>query len=262
MSVVFVDRSSIHYESLGRGRPVVFLHSWIGTWRYWVPSMQLTAVSHSAYAVDLLGFGDTAGSPAECSLDCQARMVLGFLDEMGMDRIAVVGHGLGALVGLLLASHNPGRVDRMVGVAIPLAPNAVKSSLQTADLAELARILAGPAATPEKLGAPSATVHPEALSVPLDSGLIDSALAAVRGASIPYLLIYGANDPLILPPSPEAAASLGPSIHRLVLEQSGHFPMLDGADIFHRLLIDFLALDPGASPHLIQPREEWRRRMR
>ena len=47
-----------------------------------------------------------------------------------------------------------------------------------------------------------------------------------------------------------------------MLAESGHFPMLDAPDTFHRLLIDFLALEDGASPRGLQPKEEWRRRMR
>jgi pimeloyl-ACP methyl ester carboxylesterase len=98
--------------------------------------------------------------------------------------------------------------------------------------------------------------------VPLDADQISAALAAVRDAAIPCLLIYGANDPLLRPPPAEAVESMGANVHQIVLEESGHFPMLDAADTYHRLLIDFLALDRGASPRAIRPREEWRRRMR
>jgi hypothetical protein len=52
------------------------------------------------------------------------------------------------------------------------------------------------------------------------------------------------------------------NVHQVVLEESGHFPMLDAADTFNRMLIDFLALDRGVSPRSIRPKEEWRRRMR
>ncbi|MCK7519753.1 MAG: hypothetical protein MZV64_19525 [Ignavibacteriales bacterium] len=30
----------VHYEVLGRGRPVIFLHGWVGSWKYWIASMQ------------------------------------------------------------------------------------------------------------------------------------------------------------------------------------------------------------------------------
>ena len=241
---------------------MVFLHSWIGTWRYWVPSMQLASVSHSSYALDLLGFGDTARDPAGYSLEGQARIVRGFLDEMGIDRIAVIGHGLGALTALLVARQEPARVDRMLGVAMPLDPSAVDGRLQSASYAELLNLLGGDVARADELRAPLPAVDPGALRVPLDPDQISAAIAAVRDAATPCLLIYGANDPLVRPPLPDAAASMGDNMHQLLLNESGHFPMLDAADTFHRLLIDFLALDRGASPRLIQPREEWRRRMR
>jgi pimeloyl-ACP methyl ester carboxylesterase len=241
---------------------VVFLHSWIGTWRYWVPAMQLASVSHSSYALDLLGFGDTARDPSGYSLEGQARMVEGFLDGMGIDRIALVGHGLGALAGLLFAGREPARVDRMLGVAMPLDPRTLDRRLQEAAPGELFTLLGGQAARAEELRTTSPAVDPRALRVPLDPDQISTALAAVRDASIPCLLIYGANDPLLRPPLAETATSMGANVHQVVLDESGHFPMLDAADTFNRLLIDFLALDRGASPRAIQPKEEWRRRMR
>jgi pimeloyl-ACP methyl ester carboxylesterase len=262
VSVIFVNQSAVHYESLGRGRPVVFLHGWIGTWRYWVPAMQVASVSHSSYALDLLGFGDTARDPSGYSLEGHARMVQGFLDEMGIDRIALVGHGLGALAGLLLAGREPARVDRMLSVAMPLDPRTVDRRLQSASPGELLTFLGGSAARAEELRSTSRVADPDALRIPVDPDQISAALGAVRGAAIPCLLIYGANDPLLRPPSRETATSMGANMHQVVLDESGHFPMLDVADTFNRLLIDFLALDRGASPRGIQPKEEWRRRMR
>ncbi|HEX9028502.1 MAG TPA: alpha/beta fold hydrolase, partial [Anaerolineales bacterium] len=60
MSVIVIQDQIVHYEILGRGRPLIFLHGWVGSWRYWIPSMQAASVSFRTYAVDLWGFGDTA----------------------------------------------------------------------------------------------------------------------------------------------------------------------------------------------------------
>ena len=46
MSGVLVDGRLIHYESLGRGKPIVFLHGWLGSWRYWVPVMENLALEY------------------------------------------------------------------------------------------------------------------------------------------------------------------------------------------------------------------------
>jgi hypothetical protein len=47
-----------------------------------------------------------------------------------------------------------------------------------------------------------------------------------------------------------------------VLEESGHFPMLDESTKFNHLMADFLALFSGDSPRELQLKEEWKRRMR
>jgi hypothetical protein len=50
--------------------------------------------------------------------------------------------------------------------------------------------------------------------------------------------------------------------HQILLEGSGHFPMIDETIKFNRLLTDFLALEAGANPSELQMKEEWRRRVR
>jgi pimeloyl-ACP methyl ester carboxylesterase len=262
MSIIFLNQSAIHYESLGRGRPVVFLHTWVGSWRYWVPSLQAAAASHSAYALDLSGFGDTARDPLAYSLERQAALLEGFLDEMGIDRIALVGHGLGALVGLLFAGLRPSRVARIMAVALPLDPISVDGRLTSTGPAELLDLLGGRLPGVADV-LPSATaIDPRALAVALDASQIHGALAGLREAETPLLLVYGANDPSLPPPSPEHTLTFGPNVHQVVLAESAHFPMLDAAAAFHRLLIDFLAFETGASPRGLEPREEWRRRVR
>ncbi len=39
MSSIILDGSMVHYEALGCGRPIVFLHGWVGSWRYWINAM-------------------------------------------------------------------------------------------------------------------------------------------------------------------------------------------------------------------------------
>ncbi|MCX7977122.1 MAG: alpha/beta fold hydrolase, partial [Bellilinea sp.] len=102
MSAILIEQDIIHYEVLGRGRPILFLHSWVGSWRYWIPMMQAASVGYRAYALDLYGFGDSAKN-RQYSLDAQAGLIEAFLEKLGIGRIAIVGHGLGALVGLLFA---------------------------------------------------------------------------------------------------------------------------------------------------------------
>jgi len=120
MSAILLDDKIVHYEVLGRGRPVIFVHGWVGSWRYWVPAMQACSISFRAYALDLWGFGDTARDPALYGLEQQAMLLERFLQELGIAKVALIGHGLGALIGAAFARRSSEMVDRLMCVDCPL----------------------------------------------------------------------------------------------------------------------------------------------
>ncbi|HDN79852.1 MAG TPA: alpha/beta hydrolase, partial [Chloroflexi bacterium] len=59
MSAIVIDGGIIHYEVIGRGRPLIFIHGWLGSWRYWMGSMEELSPYFRTYALDLWGFGDS-----------------------------------------------------------------------------------------------------------------------------------------------------------------------------------------------------------
>ena len=260
MSAILLDSSIVHYEVLGRGRPVIFLHGWVGSWRYWISAMQVTSTSYRAYALDLWGFGDTTHNVLNYSLDQQANLLDRFLNEMGIGKIALVGHGLGALVGMTFAARFPQSVDRMMAISCPLDYQAVNARLRTGTPAELSEWLSS--RTPEATTALSDASKADAKAI-ADSlaGLqANNVFNSFRTLNIPCLLVYGDKDPAIV--IPDGEYSLSTMTHQVELESSGHFPMIDETTRFNRLLTDFLALDSGSSPRDLQMKEEWRRRVR
>ena len=262
MSAILLEREIVHYEVLGRGRPVIFLHGWVGSWRYWIPVMQSASMSFRAYALDLWGFGDTSKNPQHYSLVEQVRLLETFLDQMGILRFALVGHGLGAILGMLFAYKNPAMVDRLMAVSCPLEESSIAHRLRTDSPVSLADWLLGklPALEPARVDTPKA--DPQAIQSSLAS------LSTVRLREIycslqtPYLFVHGQADPAIQAPRMEQLAELPQQAHALTFEQSGHFPMLDESSKFNRLLGDFLGLASGVSPRDLQLKEEWKRRVR
>lgn len=120
MSALTVNDELIHYEVLGRGRPVILLHSWIGSWRYWTPIMQQLQASYRLYALDLYGFGDSMKNPARYTLEHQLALLEDFMAQMALPKAAFIAHGLGALVASEFARRHPEKVARLLAVCPPL----------------------------------------------------------------------------------------------------------------------------------------------
>lgn len=262
MSAILIDQQIVHYEVLGRGRPIVFLHGWVGSWRYWIPTMQAASANYRAYALDLWGFGDTAKDAGHYMLERQVELVDRFLDQLGIARIALVGHGLGAVVAVLYALRHPAYVDRVLAAGYPLDETRLHPRLKSATPADLAEWLVGKTPQAEPARADAAKTDPQAISISL-GGLAEQ---DIKGASQQLeracLLVNGQNDPAVSAPEVETLLRLPEQTHGILFEQSGHFPMLDESTKFHRLLIDFLGLGAGESPRQLQLKEEWKRRVR
>ena len=222
--------------------------------------MQVTSTSYRAYALDLWGFGDTAHSALNYSLEQQSTLLERFLNEMGIGKIALVGHGLGALVGMKFANRFPQNVDRVMAVSCPLHIEAVSSRLRTGTPQDLADWLS--ARTPESVTALSdaSKADGQAITASMVGLQADNLYGSFRNLNIPCLLVYGERDQAVL--APDESFSLSSMTHPVFLEGSGHFPMIDETIRFNRLLTDFLALDSGVSPSELQMKEEWRRRVR
>lgn len=260
MSAILLEGSIAHYEVLGRGRPVIFLHGWVGSWRYWIASMQVASTSYRAYALDLWGFGDTAHNTLSYSLEQQASLLDRFLVEMGIGKIALVGHGLGALVSMNFAIRFPKSVDRVMAISCPLNYESVNARLRTAPPGELADWLSNRTLEATTPLADASKADPQAVTVSMVALQSGNLYGDFRVLNIPTLLVYGEKDQAITIPEEDDAVST--MTHQVTLEASGHFPMIDETVNFNRLLTDFLALDSGASPRELQMKEEWKRRVR
>jgi pimeloyl-ACP methyl ester carboxylesterase len=262
MSVIIIDQQIVHYEVLGRGRPLIFLHSWVGSWRYWIPVMQAASVSFRAYAIDFWGFGDTAKYQPNYGLAQQVKLLDAFLYEMGIARVALVGHGLGAVAAVQYARQNPDIVDRLMAVSCPLNDSLVNPRLRTSSPADLAEWLLDKSPLTEPVRAEAPKTDALAITSSL-SGLSSPEVKEASGKlTTPCLLINGQNDPLITLPDLDSLVSLPEQTHAMLFDQSSHFPMLDESSKFNRLLVDFLTLPSGESPRQLQLKEEWKRRVR
>jgi pimeloyl-ACP methyl ester carboxylesterase len=96
----------IHYRIAGSGPPLLLIHGWMGTSYSWRKVMPLLADHFTVIAPDCRGYGDSHKPYA----GYDGRLIKGELravvQSLGFEKIAVVGHDMGALVGLLYAAEH------------------------------------------------------------------------------------------------------------------------------------------------------------
>jgi pimeloyl-ACP methyl ester carboxylesterase len=85
MSAIHIDNRLVHYEVVGRrGAPVIFLHSWLGSWRYWLPTMEHASERYRTFALDFWGFGESDRRDGAFSIAEYVGMVIDFMNHLGI----------------------------------------------------------------------------------------------------------------------------------------------------------------------------------
>jgi pimeloyl-ACP methyl ester carboxylesterase len=112
----------LHVTASGSGDPVLFLHGFRGSGRYWEPHVQTLSRDHQIVIVDLLGFGRSPW-PADARYD-----IPGHLDAIHRTiapivrgrRMTVVGHSMGAVLAAEYARAYPADVSQVILLNAPM----------------------------------------------------------------------------------------------------------------------------------------------
>jgi pimeloyl-ACP methyl ester carboxylesterase len=113
---------TLHREVAGpeSGPPVLLLHGLTASRRYWVPRALPLAAGRRLLVPDLPGFGLSPKPPADYTPAFFAEALLGLLDREGIrTQVSLVGHSLGAVLGMHLLAAAPERFDRAVLASLP-----------------------------------------------------------------------------------------------------------------------------------------------
>jgi pimeloyl-ACP methyl ester carboxylesterase len=266
MSAVVIDGGLVHYEAFGRRRPVLFLHGWLGSWRYWMPTMEAVSDRYRTYALDLWGFGDSDKSKQRYELSDYVALVNNFAENMGIREAPIIGHSLGAVVALEYAARYPDRVGKVMAVSLPMTVDSISRRLfDFTNKSMMSKMMWWRQPTYQEVEKEAEKTATEAISKSVESiRTIDVKnriqMIAQSPASM-LLAVYGEKDDVIDPsPTRELNGGSWANVRPIGLADSKHFPMLDEASKFHRLLLDFLEVEGDLS--VLELKEEWRRRTR
>ncbi len=271
----FLDAGGVRFRYLqggaASGLPILFLHGW-PTWaEVWLPVVRSLGGHHPWIAADLPCQNRSSLLPGkDRTLTAYRKAIAAFVDALGLPRFVVVGNSMGGTLAIMLAIDRP---DRVVKVAVLDAagltpklpgrtarmylpfllpcflrapgPKSVRKLLTKAvffdpRFANDAWVKAIVAAWQPRDRRSAYMATGFALRRP------DASVSAdLEHLRVPTLILSGRHDPQFPWSSAEEASRRIPAARFAVIEDAGHFPMVEKPNVTAEFLSEFL---DGKSP--------------
>lgn len=249
----------IHYQTLGEGEPVVFVHAGIADSRMWDPQFESVPAGYQFVRLDLQGFGNTAfaGEPFAYHQD-----VLAVMDHLSLGRAFLVGCSIGGNIALEVAAEAPHRVAGLVLVGSdapgfdpepyesPEWPEAV-AAFQAGDYSRVAELDAAMWAV--GYGRTGEEVAPALIELVMEMDLVPLRSEADReevrikpdtpdpaALEFPTLVVVGEHDLPDMRAHADRLAEVLAGGHPLVIPGAAHLASLEQPAVFNRALLEFI----------------------
>ena len=105
---------SIAYEHTGQGEPVIMLHNGGSSHAIWAEVTTRLAGKYEIFALDLLGFGNSAKPGGGYTLDNYIAMLEDFVSSQGLEKVSLVGNCMGCAISLAFTERHPDTVRALV----------------------------------------------------------------------------------------------------------------------------------------------------
>jgi pimeloyl-ACP methyl ester carboxylesterase len=252
MPVVDVNGARLWYDEAGQGEAVLLLHGGLGDSGLWEPVVPLLAGRFRTLRTDLRFFGRSAGPNVPWSWE---EDVLGILDELGIERAALVGLSMGGRIAIDLALAAQDRLWALALVAPGLGGHDVDpfSEEQNArfEAAEAEGDVDAMLAIDFEVWAPLGAderIHrlwhatPDANPLPegVEPRRTNDAKARLGELNVPTLVMTASHDPAVFREIGPLIAGAAPNARHVELD-SDHYVTLREPELVARTLLDFLS---------------------
>lgn len=254
--VMAPDGVHLQYRVYGAGDPlVVLVHGWSCDSSYWRHQIAPLSASHTVVTVDLAGHGASTKNRSEWSIANYGEDVAAVVRQIGAPRVVLVGHSMGGPVALEAATRLGERVIGIIGVDTfkrldqpPPPPATIERRLADfqADFVGTTRNFvtntfftsdADPVLV--RSIADDMSLAPPEVALPSLASLNAMRFEELLGRiTVPIVAIN--SD---LPPDTDEARirQAVPQFRAVVIENTGHFLMLEDPEAFNRALVREIA---------------------
>jgi 2-hydroxy-6-oxonona-2,4-dienedioate hydrolase len=266
----WIDAGGIRTRLLETGtddndRALVFLHGTGGHAEAYIRNLGVHGEQFRTIAMDMVGHGSSQLATSPLEIGDYVHHVIAVLDTLGLERAAISGESLGGWVAARLAITHPDRVTRIVLNTMggtradplvmarvrDLSTKAVEDPSWEAVKARLEWLMADPASVTDDLIATRqafyrqsgmqesmrATLALQEMGVRQRNLLSDADLAQIAA---PALVLWTSHDPTAPAGEGRRIAGLIPGARFELMEDCGHWPQFEQADVFNSIHLAFL----------------------
>jgi poly(3-hydroxyoctanoate) depolymerase len=264
--LVSVRGVDVFVRERGAGPPLLMLNGLAAGAETWARLEERLSASLRTIAVELPGAGRARTPPFPLSIAGLARVAVGVLDELELDRADVLGFSLGGIVAQQLVHDRPSRIRRLVLAATACGWGSMPGTLASLTLISLPWRLHSrslfrqtqpllsaadrdlltrlPELTEARLRQPPPLLG---YTYQLTAGALWSSLPWLAKVRVPTLVLSAERDELVPPANGTQLARLLPESRLHVLPGEGHLFMWDPESAAIPLLEDFLGADDLAA---------------
>jgi 2-hydroxy-6-oxonona-2,4-dienedioate hydrolase len=268
---VQTSRYKIHYYEAGEGQPIILLHgSGPGAtgWSNFRPNIEPLSQQFHVYAVDMPGWGESDTQDDTTGRDHPADLIA-FMDELGIEKAALVGNSMGGMTSVATSVRYPERVTHLVSMGAP-APGldlfspggGFSEGLKVlfhayreptpANMKKLVQIMCfDPAWATDELAAlrsAAALAHTEHLDSwnrlwdnPQPPNPYGGLLPELAKLTVPTLALHGRDDRVVSFEHTLRFLAAIPNSRAHIINRCGHWLQIEYADEFNRIIADFVA---------------------
>lgn len=246
---------TVHDAGPADAPAILLLHSLGTSAAVWDPILP-ALTDFRVLRPDMRGHGHTAATPGPYSIDLLAHDALAVLQQLGIDRVAVVGLSIGGLIAQQLAYLAPSRIAALVlmDTALAIPPASLWSeraaSVRASGMAAvvegvLARWLtpAAPAHTVEQLRHMILATEPEGYAGCCEAIAAADFHSQSGNIGAPTLVIVGADDPATPIASAEALRDTISGARLEIIPNASHIPTAEQPAAIAGALLRFLGPD-------------------
>lgn len=268
----------VNYVDIGEqgdARPIIFVHGLSGQWQNWLENIPRFAEQRRVVALDLPGFGRTPMPSETITIDYYGRVVEELCRRLELGPAVLVGNSMGGYVSAEVAIEFPQAVERMLLLS---SAGISQRSIARGPVLRAARLLglATRSSTRQRRAYAARPAlrhwmlnmvvrHPtriapdmafeglmkgmnkpgfyDALVTCLDYDFVDR----LPEIGCPTLVVWGRNDAVIPVRDADTFVELVPGSRKLIVEDTGHVPMVERPVTFNDQLEEFLRYEvsPG-----------------